>query len=130
MPMQPRPIADTSSSRPSVRVCMMSSSSGLGASVKVGSIELFPLFGEHAPAVDAGSLAASIEIGDPPHAEQALALNPHTDLSVPLRAVDTRAPRVHDIHPKPRPFNRIDKRRVPGERDETEFCHSCSTATF
>jgi hypothetical protein len=99
----------------------MSSSSGLGAPVKVGSIELFPLFGEHDPAVDPGSLAASIEIGDPPHTQQALALNPHTELRVPLRAVDTRAPRVHDIHPKPPPFNRIDKRRVPGERDETEF---------
>jgi hypothetical protein len=99
----------------------MSSSSGLGAPVKVGSIELFPLFGEHDPAIDPGSLAASIEIGDPPHTQQALALNPHTELRVPLRAVDTRAPRVHDIHPKPPPFNRLTKGVFRRERDETEF---------
>ena len=45
----------------------------------------------------------------------ALALNPHTDLRVLLRAVDTRAARVHDIHPKPPPSNEIDNKACPGE---------------
>jgi hypothetical protein len=51
-----------------------------------------------------------------------LALDSDTDLRVFLRAVDARASRVHHIHPKPPPSNRIDQRGVfRGERHETEF---------
>ena len=41
-----------------------------------------------------------------------LALNSNTDLRVFLGAVDSRAPRVHHIHPNPPPFNSIDEEGV------------------
>ena len=61
------------------------------------------------------------------------ALDPYAGLRVPLRDIDTRAPRVHHIHhPSPQPLSRIPLSWcvLRGGRVGTEISHSCSKATL